>query len=53
MDIAVAIKAGMAAYAGATRRRIPLATVLIRLPSGYRPGRRRTRHTHFLEKALT
>ena len=34
----------MEAYVGAARRRVHLATVLLRLPSGHRPGRRQARH---------
>ena len=32
----------MGAYTGAARRRVHIATVLLRSPSGHRPGRRRT-----------
>ena len=32
------VRAGMGTYAGATRRRVHLATVLLRPPSGHRPG---------------
>ena len=31
-------QSGMGTYAGAARRRVHLATVLLRLPSGHRPG---------------
>ena len=34
------IRSGMGAYAGAARRRVQLATVLLRPLSGHRPGRR-------------
>ena len=34
----------MGAYAGAARRRVHLATVLLRPPSGHRSGRRQARH---------
>ena len=34
------VRSGMGAYAGAARRRVHLATVLLRPPSGYRPGLR-------------
>ena len=34
----------MGTYAGAARRRIHLATVLLRPPSGHRPGRRHASH---------
>ena len=33
----------MGAYAGAARRRVHLATVRFRPPSGHRPGRRQAR----------
>ena len=32
------IRSGMGAYAGAARRRVHLATVLLRPPSAHRPG---------------
>ena len=35
----------MGAYAGAARRRVHLATVLLRPPSGHRPGRRQANIT--------
>ena len=38
----------MRAYAGAARRRVHLATVLLRPPSGHRPGRRQARHARIL-----
>ena len=38
----------MGAYAGAARRRVHLATVLFRPPSGHRLGRRQARHAHIL-----
>ena len=34
----------MGAYAGAARRRVHLATVLLRPPFGHRPGKRQARH---------
>ena len=37
------------AYAGAARRRVHLATVLPRPPSGHRPGRRQARHARILQ----
>ena len=37
-------RSGMRAYAEAARRRMQLATVLFRPPSGHRPGRRQARH---------
>ena len=38
------VRSGMGAYAGAARRRVHLAPVLLRPPSGHRPGRRQARH---------
>ena len=38
--IAADVRSGMGAYAGAVRRRVHLATVLLRPPSVHRPGRR-------------
>ena len=40
------------AYAGAARRRVHLATVLPRPPSGHRPGRRQARHARILHIGL-
>ena len=37
------VRSGMGAYAGAARRRVHLATILLRPPSGHRPGRRQAR----------
>ena len=42
----------LGAYAGAVRRRVHLATVLLRPPSGHRPGRRQARHVHILQIGL-
>ena len=42
----------MGAYAGEARRRVQLATVLRRPPSGHRPGRRQTRHARILQIGL-
>ena len=39
----------MGAYAGAARRRVHLVTVLLRPPSGHRPGRRHARHARILQ----
>ena len=39
-------RSGMRAYAGAARRRVHLATVLPRPPSGHRPGRRQALPTY-------
>ena len=43
-SVAVAVRSGVGTYAGAARRRVHLVTVLLRPPSGHRPGRRQTRH---------
>ena len=40
------------AYAGAARRRVHLATILPRSPSGHRPGRRQARHARILQIGL-
>ena len=40
---------GVWSYAGAARRRVHLATVLLRPPSGHRPGRRQGRHARILQ----
>ena len=42
----------MGAYAGAARRRVHLAPVLVRPPSGHRPGRRQARHARILQIGL-
>ena len=47
----VQIRSGVGAYAGAARRRV-LATVLLRPPSGHRPGRRQARHAHIVQIGL-
>ena len=46
------VRSGVGTYAGAARRRVHLATVLPRPPSGHRPGRRQARHTRFLQIGL-
>ena len=46
------VRLGMGAYAGAARHRVHLATVLLRPPSGHRPGRRQARHAHILQIGL-
>ena len=46
------VSSGMEAHAGAARRRIHLAAVLLRLPSGHRPGRRQARHVRILQIGL-
>ena len=38
------VRSGMGAYIGAARRRVHIAMVLLRPPSGHRPGRRQARH---------
>ena len=43
------VKSDMGAYAGAARRRVHLAGVLLHPPSGHRPGRRQARHAHILQ----
>ena len=43
------VRSGMGTYAGAARRRVHLATVLLRPPSGHRPGRRQA---HILQIGL-
>ena len=48
----VQVRSGMGAYGGAARRRVHLATVLLRPPSGHRPGRRQTRHARILQIEL-
>ena len=42
----------MGTYAGAARRRVHLATVLLRPPSGHGPGRRQARHARILQIGL-
>ena len=46
------VRSGMGAYAGTARRRVHLATVLLRPPSGHRPGRRQARHARILQIGL-
>ena len=46
------VRSGMGAYAGAARRRVHLATVLIRPPSGHRQDRRQARHADILKIGL-
>ena len=43
------VRSGMGAYAGAARRRVHLATVLLGPPSGHRPGRSQARHARILQ----
>ena len=45
-------RSGMGTYAGAARRRVYLTTVLLRPPSGHRPGRHQARHAHILQIGL-
>ena len=46
------VRSGIGVYAGAARRRVHLATVLPRPPSGHRPGRRQARHARILQIGL-
>ena len=46
------VRSGMGTYAGAARRRVHLATVLLRTPSGHRPGRGQARHAHIPQIGL-
>ena len=46
------VMSGMGAYAGTARRRVHVATVLLRPPSGHRPGKRQARHVRFLQIGL-
>ena len=39
------VRSGMGTYSGAARRRVHLATVLVRPPSGHRPGKRQARYS--------
>ena len=42
----------MGTYAGAARRRVHLATVLLGPPPGHRPDRRQARHARILQIGL-
>ena len=46
------LRSGMGAYGGTARRRVHLATVLLRPPSAHRPGKRQARHARFLQIGL-
>ena len=46
------IRSGMGTYVGAVRRRVHIATVLLRPPSDHRPGKRQARHAHILQIGL-
>ena len=46
------IRSGRGAYAGAARRRVHLVTVLLRPPSGHRPGRCQARHARIPQIGL-
>ena len=48
----VQIRSGVGAYAGAARRRVHLATVLLRPPSSHRLGTRQARHAHIVQIGL-
>ena len=48
-ECGIKVRSDMGAYAGAARRRFHLATVLLRPPSGHRPGRHQARHAHILQ----
>ena len=43
------VRSGVGTYAGAARRRVHLAPVLLWSPSGDRPGRRQARHARILQ----
>ena len=43
------VRRGMGAYAGGARRNVHHATVLLRLPSDNRLGRRRVHYIHILQ----
>ena len=47
------VRSGMGAYAGAGRRRVHLAAVLLRPPSGHRPSRRQAHHAHIFHESLS
>ena len=51
-NISVQVRSGMEAHAGAARRRVHLAVVLLRPPSGHRPGRRQARYARILQIGL-
>ena len=46
------VRSGMGAYAGAARRGVHLATVLLRPPSDHRPGGRQARHARIPQIGL-
>ena len=46
------VRSGMRVYAGGARRRDDHATVLLRPPSGHRPGRRQARHARIHQIGL-
>ena len=48
----IQVRSGLGAYAGAARRCVHIATILLRPPSSHRPGRRQARHTHILQIGL-
>ena len=51
-NLLIQVRSGMGAYAGAARRRVHRATVLLRSPSLHRPGRRQARHVRILQMGL-
>ena len=50
--VGVQVWSGTGAYARAARRRVNLATVLLRLPFGHHPGRRQARHVRIIQIGL-
>ena len=50
--VSLDVGSGIGAYARAARRRVHLATILLRPPSGDRPGRRQDRHAHIPQIGL-
>ena len=50
--VPIMVRSGVGTYAGAARRRVHIATVLVRPPSGHRPGRRQARHARILQIGL-
>ena len=46
------VRSGVGTHAGAARRRVHLVTLLLRPPSGHRPGRHQARHVRILQRGL-